>query len=188
MISNFNYYSTDISASILQDSLIGATHRYAPLKTFRKTNFYVWASSKLKSILFNKKAAHKNIKNQGLLIIIMFFLVYVHNAKLNQSYVLRLILTVSNLTGDNRSICWLFVCYSSLHQYRHSQYLFLSTFNYFPGFPSINYCDVLQSAVNSFVNWCTVVGLNLNTEKWKVILFSRSRVLVEKWLTVRTCL
>ena len=51
-ISTFIHQPADISASILQNSLIDSINRFVPLKTFRRSSFPAWISSKLKSLLF----------------------------------------------------------------------------------------------------------------------------------------
>lgn len=57
--------------------------------------------------------------------------------------------------------------------------LFADDVKLFAWITSTNDCNVLQPVVNSFVNFCTSVGLNLNFEKHKLFSFFRSLVLVD---------
>lgn len=52
--TTFSIQQADISATMLQESILDAIQRFVPLKSFRRSFFLSWVSPALKSLLFKK--------------------------------------------------------------------------------------------------------------------------------------
>lgn len=57
--------------------------------------------------------------------------------------------------------------------------LFADDAKLFARINSTNYCNGLQSLINSFITWCNMVGLTLNVDKIKIISLFWSRTFID---------
>lgn len=60
--TTFIHQSAESSAILLHNVIIDIIHRFVPLKTFHRSFFPIWVLAKLKTLLYKKIFAHKNIK------------------------------------------------------------------------------------------------------------------------------
>lgn len=61
--TTFNIQPADVSATVLQESILDAIQRFVPLKSFRRSSFLSWVSPVIKFLLLKKKISSYKIQN-----------------------------------------------------------------------------------------------------------------------------